>query len=401
MLDVLTVEKDHGPRMEELPIEFVERKGAGHPDTICDRAAEELSVALSRYYMEHYGRILHHNVDKCVLVGGQAHAVFGGGEVLEPMYLLLVGRASTEAFENGTKAVPLGTMVQSVTKGWMRETLRNLDVDSHIIVDCRIRPGSMDLVNNYHASKEVLRSNDTSFAVAFAPLSETEELVQRAEQLLNAPDFKREFPAVGEDVKVMGLRRGNVIRLTIAAAFVSKLVKSPQEYMEIKEQVRGRVLDESLKHTQREVQVDVNAADDPDKGVYYITVTGLSAEQGDDGQVGRGNRVNGLITPFRPMTLEAAAGKNPTSHVGKIYQVAARRIADEMVKASPDVEQVYCYMLSQIGRPVDRPQSVHLKVFGPIQEDRARRLATPIVQETLEAIPHLWEGFLEKKYRLY
>jgi S-adenosylmethionine synthetase len=42
-----------------------------------------------------------------------------------------------------------------------------------------------------------------------------------------------------------------------------------------------------------------------------------------DAQFGRGNRINGLITPCRPMRLEAAAGKIPVTHVGKIYNVMA------------------------------------------------------------------------------
>ena len=74
----ITVQKSTGLPVGEGPTEFVERKGVGHPDTICDRAAEELSIALSEYYMERYGRILHHNVDKCVLAGGQSKVYFGG-----------------------------------------------------------------------------------------------------------------------------------------------------------------------------------------------------------------------------------------------------------------------------------------------------------------------------------
>jgi len=399
--DVLSVEKDDTPSVERQFIEFVERKGKGHPDTICDRASEELSIALSRYYLDNYGRVLHHNVDKCVLVGGQAHVHFGGGEVLEPMYLLLVGRAATSVFTDGTRAVPLGTLVQKTTRGWLRESFRNLDVDSHVVVDYRIRPGSADLVHNYQAGSNSLRSNDTSFGVAFAPLTETERIVFDTEQLLNSAKFKQEHPSVGEDVKVMGLRRGNSIRLTVAAAIVSKFVKGPSEYVEVKKEITSRIMDNALRHTKREVAVDVNAADDEQKGIFYLTVTGLSAEQGDDGQVGRGNRANGLITPFRPMTLEAMAGKNPTSHVGKIYQIAARQVVEKMVKDEPDIEQAYCYMLSQIGRPVDRPQSVHIKVFGNISKDRARRLAEPIVAETLNEIPTMWEGFLKRQHLVY
>jgi S-adenosylmethionine synthetase len=400
MQSILSVEKDPTPPVGLGPIEFVERKGKGHPDTICDKASEELSIALSQYYLENYGRILHHNVDKCVLVGGQANVSFGGGEVTEPMYLLLVGRASFDTNEKGRRAVPVGPIVQGTTRQWLRESFRNLDLDRHIIIDHRIKQGSSDLLGNYNAAN-TMRSNDTSFGVAFAPLTETEELVLETEHFLNSPAFKGRFPAVGEDVKVMGLRRGDRIRLTVAAAIVSKEVRGATEYGELKKEVVGKIKENASKFTKRDVLVDLNAADDPARGVYYLTVTGLSAEQGDDGQVGRGNRANGLITPFRPMTLEATSGKNPTSHVGKIYQVAAKQVVDRMAKEVPEVDQVCCYMLSQIGTPVDRPQSVHVRVTGNLSQDKAQRAASPIVEDVLEGIPRLWEGFIERKFSLY
>ncbi|MGA1975193.1 MAG: methionine adenosyltransferase [Conexivisphaerales archaeon] len=400
MSNILTIEKDVAQSVEEHPTEFVERKGKGHPDTICDRASEELSIALSKYYIENYGHILHHNLDKCVLVGGQSIARFGGGEVLEPIYLLLVGRATVEVGGRFTRPVPLGTLVQKTTKAWMKESFRNLDVDNQMIVDCRIRQGSADLVGNYNASR-IQRSNDTSFGVAFAPMSETEKIVFDTEQLLNSPNFKARYPAVGEDVKVMGLRRGDSIKLTVAAAIVSKDVDGPGDYIELKKEVEGRIKENASKITKRDVQVDLNTADDPAKEVFYLTVTGLSAEQGDDGQVGRGNRANGLITPFRPMTIEATSGKNPTSHVGKIYQVAARQVVDRIVEEVPDVEQVYCYMLSQIGKPTNEPQCVHVRVFGSVSEDKVKRVTEPVVADVLKGIPSLWEGFIQGKFGLY
>ena len=400
MTNILTVERDSATSVEKHPTEFVERKGLGHPDTICDRASEELSIALSKYYLEDCGHILHHNLDKCVLVGGQSDARFGGGEVLEPIYLLLVGRATINKNSGLKKPVPLGTLVQKTTKGWMKEAFPTLDVETQLIVDYRIKQGSSDLVGNYNAS-HILRSNDTSFGVAFAPLSETETLVYETEHLLNSAKFKAKFPAVGADVKVMGLRRSETIKLTVAAAMVSKELDNAADYLSLKKELVEKVKEHSANFTKREVLVDLNAADDPAKGMFYLTVTGLSAEQGDDGQVGRGNRANGLITPFRPMTLEATTGKNPTSHVGKIYQVASRQVVDGIVEELPDLEQVYCYMLSQIGKPVNEPQCVHVRAFGPVSEDKVRRVAEPIVEQALKGIPNLWEGFVQGKFRLY
>jgi len=106
--------------------------------------------------------------------------------------------------------------------------------------------------------------------------------------------------------------------------------------------------------------VKVNNADDEKTGCVYLTLSGTSAEMGDDGSVGRGNRANGLITPFRPMTLEAIAGKNPVSHTGKIYSLFAFEIADRIVLEFPEIEAVEVYLLSQIGNAIDKPANTSI-----------------------------------------
>ncbi len=379
-------------------VEYVERKGKGHPDSICDRAAEELSISLSKYYLDKFGRILHHNVDKCVLAGGQARAWFGGGEVLEPMYLLLVGRAITKV--NGND-IPIGKLVIESTRKWIENEFRFLDPYRHIIVDYRIKPGSVDLVKNFELSRDVPLSNDTSFAVAFAPLTETERLVLETEQFLNSKELKKELPEIGEDIKVMGMRREERITLTIAAAMISPLIPNKEYYFEVKEKLSVKVLELARKITDKEVKVQVNTADKPEEGVFYLTVTGTSAEQGDDGQVGRGNRANGLITPFRPMSLEATAGKNPLSHVGKIYNIAARIIVDKLVREDDRIREAYCYMLSQIGKPITEPQSVYIETYGDLSRNQVKAIAEPIVLEVLDSLPKLWDKIIRREFRIF
>ena len=110
-----------------------------------------------------------------------------------------------------------------------------------------------------------------------------------------------------------------------------------------------------------QMELGVNTFDGDTADGVYTTVTGLSAEAGDDGQVGRGNRVNGLTTPYRPMSLEAAAGKNPVTHVGKLYNVIAGRIARRLVAELPEVQEAHCYLLSRIGRAIDDPQLFDVK----------------------------------------
>ncbi|MEM0484566.1 MAG: methionine adenosyltransferase, partial [Pyrobaculum sp.] len=302
-------------------VEIVERKGQGHPDYIADGVAEWVSKYLSKYYLERFGVILHHNVDKTLVVGGQASPRFGGGEILQPIYILVSGRATYEVrTKEGVVKIPLGPIVMQAARDWIKNHFRYLDPDVHVVIDYRIGQGSADLVGIYDLGvRGIPLANDTSVGVGYAPLTPLEELVYKTERLLNSRDFKAKYPEVGEDVKVMGVRVGKEVKLTIATAMISRLVKDKSHYLSVKDDVKKAVEDLASKIApEYSVEVTINAADKPEHGIFYLTVTGTSAEHGDDGMTGRGNRANGLITPMRSMSLEAAAGKNPVSHVGKI-----------------------------------------------------------------------------------
>jgi len=359
----IVVEKWNTTPMEERPFEIVERKGLGHPDYIADSIAEAVSRALSNYYLENFGVILHHNVDKVLVVGGQAKPKFKGGEVIRPIHIIVAGRVTTEVkVESGVELVPVGSIVLRSTKKWIRDNFRFLDPEVHMIVDYKIGRGSTDLVSMYERGLDkVPLANDTSLGLSFAPLSTTERLVLEVERYLNSPSLKKKIPQVGEDVKVMGYRNGKDIKLTVAVAMISKLINGKDEYFNLKDQVREEILKLASKLAPDfNVNVEINTADpDPkdlkDPSSLYLVVTGTSAEHGDDGATGRGNRVNGLITPLRPMSLEATAGKNPVSHVGKIYNVLADKAAWK-IAGIEGVKEAYVEVLSQIGKPIDKPQ---------------------------------------------
>ena len=162
---------------------------------------------------------------------------------------------------------------------------------------------------------------------------------------------------VGEDIKVMGVRENDKITLTIAIAFVAQFINNIDEYVGIKESIKKDIIGNAKKYTAKEVEVVINNGDSHDTQDVYITKSGLSCEAGDDGSVGRGNRVNGLITPFRHMSLEAAAGKNPVNHVGKIYSIVSKEIAQDIVKLYPEIKECNVSIVSQIGRRIDDPEA--------------------------------------------
>ncbi len=340
--------------VEAQQVELVERKGVGHPDSICDAIMEAVSVALCEAYEDTFGRIVHHNIDKGLLVAGQTTPRIGGGTVDEPMRLIFGDRA---VYEFKGKKVPVGEIAQNIARQWLREHLRFVDPDKHIIFQNEIKPGSPELTDIFE--REVIGANDTSAAVGYAPLTDTERIVLATERYINSPGFKARYPESGEDVKVMGYRRGRDLTLTVAVAFVDRFVSSEKQYFERKAEMAEDILDFVLRQGRRfdNITVDINTLDKEGRGEagMYLTVLGTSAEGADCGQVGRGNRVNGVIALNRPMSTEAAAGKNPISHVGKIYNLLSHQIAEQVYAEVEGIQEVYVWLCSQIGHPIDQP----------------------------------------------
>ncbi|WP_227373828.1 methionine adenosyltransferase [Haladaptatus halobius] len=345
--------------VEDQDIEIVERKGIGHPDSICDGIAESVSSALSQAYLDRVGKVLHYNTDETQLVAGSANPRFGGGELVEPIYILLVGRATKEY--KGTK-IPTDTIALEAAREYLNEHIPELDVGTDVILDVKLGEGSGDLQGVFSEDGgRVPMANDTSFGVGHAPLSETERIVLNAERRLNG-EFATDHPALGPDVKIMGKRERDTIDVTVAAAMIDQYIADREEYDAMVENVRGYVRAVAEEYTDRDVNVYVNTADGDNDDEIYLTTTGTSAEMGDDGSVGRGNRANGLITPNRSMSMEATSGKNPVNHIGKIYNLLSTSIAETVVAEVDGIRDMRVRLLSQIGRPIDEPHVADAQV---------------------------------------
>jgi S-adenosylmethionine synthetase len=383
-------------------IEVVERKGLGHPDTICDALAEALSRNLCREYRNRFGDILHHNVDKALLCGGRAAPAFGGGVITSPINVYLAGRAVTRV---GNEALSINEIAIEGSRDWLRANFHALDVERHVHIHELIQPGSQDLQELFRRRprRGVPLANDTSIGVGYAPMSPLEVLVLAIEKRINNRDRNRDHPAWGEDVKVMGVRRGDAVDLTVACAMIGSHLSHIDDYLSEKAEIEEIARQLATEHGFSKCETAINAADDPVGGAIYLTVTGTSAESGDDGQVGRGNRVNGLITPSRPMSLEAAAGKNPVSHVGKIYNVLARDISETLIASTPGIAAAECLIVSRIGRPVNEPAIVQIKLATRNGEPftQFERQTREVVNDRLAGIPKMIDDFIDGTVGLF
>ncbi len=370
--------------IEKQRIELVERKCLGHPDSLADGVAESISRALSRSYLEECGSVLHHNTDQGEVVAGESIPKFGGGRITKPIYFLISGRA-TKTF-NGVN-IPADAIAVEAARDYIRKILPLINMERDVIVDCRMGNGSTDLQDVFRSCEgKVPRANDTSFGVGHAPFSEAESIVRGVAAFID-DTLRPKYPVIGQDCKIMCMRDGDAVTLTVAMAFVDRYCSGIAEYVEQKNVLAEQITLVAKQFTTRKINVAINTADDLEAGSVFLTVSGTSAEMGDDGSVGRGNRANGLITPNRPMSMEATSGKNPINHIGKIYNLLATQIAQDCVAEVDGIEEMYVRILSQIGYPIDEPHVASAQILTKPGVDMKS------VKPDVEAII---DGWLEK-----
>jgi S-adenosylmethionine synthetase len=396
-IDECTIEIESGIA-SPLGLAIVERKGWGHPDTLADHLAERLSKVYSRYTLETFGAVLHHNFDKLALLGGACEVRYGAGRMLAPVRVLVNGRAARTC---AGQAIPVDELAEQTVRDFFRERLP--EVNGHLSIELNITsnsspgavhtgaaapertkwfaPGSLDDLRE----RRTLLSNDTSLGTGWAPDSGFEQFARSLVDHFASPSpFTEANLWCGSDVKLMGYATASEIDVVACVPQKSAYVGSRAEYLANKETVLAecmRLVDAALPGVPARFRLNVR--DIPERDELYLTYTGSSIESGDEGVVGRGNRVNGLITPTRPMNVEGANGKNPVYHVGKLYNLAARRLAERLHEETGGYAEVH--MVSATGQRLDRPWRVLIRTVASAQADKI----TALVHETLESFPAL------------
>ncbi len=402
IISMIVVEAYGGTPITEHRVEIVERKGTGHPDFMCDSIMEAISVALSREYLSTFGVILHHNTDKGLLAAGKTVKSFGGGRVTKPMELTIGDRAT---FAASDKKIAVADIAREAAKRWIRKHMRFVDPERHVKYRVVLAPGSEELTDIFSRPGKVRAANDTSAAVGYYPLSPAEKTVLELERYLNSKRFKDTYPETGEDIKVMGLRRGDILDITLAMPLLSRFITSEKEYFRRKDSIHSHLKGALEKNGDfKKIMIHFNTLDEKGRGLggIYLSLLGTSAEDADSGQVGRGNRVNGLISMNRPMGTEAAAGKNPVSHVGKIYNVLAHSIARKVFEEVEGMKEVYILLLSRIGTPIDSPQMASAQILTDkkLRPKDASKKISAIIERELADINKFCMDLSKGKYSI-
>lgn len=384
-------------------VEIVERKGKGHPDSICDGVVEAIAIELAKKYKQSYGTILHFNIDKALLAAGKVEKGFGWGKVTKPMQLFIGDRAT---FSSDGKMLDVDSIVKKCVKEWFKNNLPNLDPEKDITIKSVLAEGSEELKAIFSKKKKILVANDTSAAVGYYPLSSTEDIVLKLENYLNSEPFKSSNPDTGEDVKVMALRYRDELSLTIAMPLLAKMIMSEKHYFKRKQEIESDIVKFISKYRKFErIKLNLNALDKAGKGLngVYLSLLGTSAEEADSGEVGRGNKVNGVIPFTRPIGTEAAAGKNPVSHVGKIYNVFSHYLAKEIYENVKGIIEVYVFLLSEIGRQIHRPKLICVKVANKkeVPKSLISGRIKEIVKENFSKINNFCEELAVGKFTVY
>jgi S-adenosylmethionine synthetase len=199
----------------------------------------------------------------------------------------------------------------------------------------------------------------------------------------------------------MGFRDADHVDLTIATAFVDRFISSENQYFQRKEEMLQEI-DEFLKtNYNMKITANMNCLDSKNKGLsgLYLTVLGTSADGADSGQVGRGNMASRVISPSRPAGSEAIAGKNPVSHIGKIYNALSFKIANEIYAKVSGLDEVCVWMYNVIGRPVNDPRAVIVQPITAKQlQSEEQNQINEIVENNLQHINEFCNELISGKH---
>lgn len=380
----------HAPWPGAGPVEIVERKGLGHPDTLADALAERMSVAYSRHCLEQYGAVLHHNLDKLYLRGGHCRNDLGVFEMSEPVTLTIGGRVSTsfagqptghqDLFEHVARSYLASVMPRFDHERWLRIEHATTDRSRY---STWFHPGSLADIPELDAPT----ASDTAVVTAWWPETPAERAVLALERYLNQQGAGPRHPHLGQDIKVMAVRRGRHVDITMNVAVHPLAAPDLDAYHDILNRLQGELEEvaATILTGTCDWQLNINThSANPHQGKrQYLLGSGSCTEFGEEGFVGRGNSPAGYIPLHRPKSAEAAYGKHPTYHAGKVYTIHAQEIARAVHAAAgiPATVTIAC----RHSDPLRSPSFVDITLHGDASPDEARQLT----QDFLETTDHL------------
>lgn len=370
---------------DSKPFEFVERKGIGHPDTLSDGVAEAISIEYSQYCLKNFGIVLHQMLDKIAFLGGMAEADFGVGKMTHPWRLIINGRISKRF---GSNKIPFEDIAEKATKNYLRTAVPEFDSNKwlefyHFTTSyARIKHWFNPLSVEDVPDAKVPYSNDTSLAAGFWPLTTTERLTLLMEKYFYDDGGKPRFRYIGQDIKVLSLRRSHEIDITMCVPMFGQFTKTKDEYLDRIEKIHTELIEIARKFVSDKYKINIfintqdNKANREKKSIgHYLVTSGSALDSGEEGMVGRGNRSRGIISSLRSSTMEAINGKNPVYYVGKVYNYIADKLAKKIA------EELECHCTIFISSRNSDLLSQPYRIFVELDCRRDKKKINKIIEE--------------------
>ncbi len=384
-------------------VEAVERKGIGHPDSLADLIADDFSRRYSRECLSRWGLILNHWVDKVTLVGCAAQVTFGRFTIEKPASIYLFGKISRGI---GADSIDIDELFNQSVRSVLNEALGKTDIDRHVrlVVENTAasvtadhapgfyHPGSLAEAQHAHVGDRC--ANDTVLCSAYVERGELGPLAQELENAVTHPDYGivSRCAEIGTDVKVVLVRQGRALDMTLCVPCHAERVASRRDYDRLMEHVYQEIrqfADAAAKERGLTLaRLAMNSKDTARSS--YICPFGTAFGKGDCGAVGRGNRIGGVIDVLGANTSEAPAGKNPLHHVGKLYTIGAQIIARECLSRF-NAASCEVLLATDNGRPLLMPRCVSVELSRAVV---AKSKIREVVQEVLEQLPQFWRSYI-------
>jgi S-adenosylmethionine synthetase len=365
------------PLPHELPVEVVERKGIGHPDTLADGIAELASIRYSRHCLEVAGAVLHHNLDKVAVLGGRAAFTDTDGVYDRPLRVVFGGRISTSF---AGRPLPVREILQQAAVDHLRSALPGFD---RVTLEVRHETTDSSKFPHWFAPRSlddlperpIAFSNDTAYLVGSAPRTATETVALLAEA------WFRRLPWAGSDIKALAVRDGVAWTVTVCVPALAGYLASSAEFHETLTGAAGELTVVLQERLRRRVSVVCNTRGSrtgPLSGQYF-TLSGSAVDYGEDGLVGRGNARTGVISGAHLAGNEATFGKNPAYHVGKV----GGWLADEAARAvAAEFGPCRVALLWRNGAPYDEPAFVEIAAGRGVPRGETEELVRATLSRT-------------------
>ncbi|AMR88280.1 methionine adenosyltransferase [Bacillus thuringiensis] len=363
---------------DQLQYEVVERKGLGHPDTLTDGIAEAAEIEYCKYCLDKFRYIPHHNFDKVMILGGQCMQKYGGEKFSDPIQVIFMGRGS-KSF--GSETIPMEEIQIKAAKAYLSRVLPHLDVESESTIVFRsitsshsTRPywfSPRDKNDLPEYSEKGPTANDTATMISYWPLTKSEQLAldiegyfyQNNEEGLPYPRFK-EF---GGDIKVMVVRDGDSTVATVTVPQITTMTATAEQYFKREQSLRNYLTKYvQSKYPNETINLIINTQTLGDNPRPYLVTAGSCTDFGEEGAVGRGNKTHGIISSFRPNTMEAPHGKNSTYFVGKVLGYQADVIAKQIYAVTGSPCQII--LRANIGDNLYTPSKIIVSTAQSVNE---------------------------------